>query len=287
MNPYVPAGFPYMGPTPDVGGITPQALQEAVTRGVALAIGNMNGGNPFGANPRPAKPSEVFGQSGSGFVSGKDPDEETQVLTWGIPNVTPEGFSGNASIHVFQRDVEIYPFDAQNPPNGMLVADISWQTGNGGGEVRGVDITRGSFFTVSGFTSIVLRARMISSILDAPLVPYASKRIEAVCNWGTSISPKSAKITLPSVPLVQNAPTIKMKIPQQAESMIVQTDNPALLPSIQARFYNSDGATAPIAWIGLNPNANGQIECHGAEFVDFISTQGSATRIFPVFELYL
>lgn len=238
--------------------------------------------NPYGAQPRPAMPYEVFGYSGSCeevLGSGKS----FQVLKWAATNTQPQGFSGLSSVHISTKDVTQIS-NSQDAPNGQLVIDVSWQSGIGGGEAIGIDATRGTFFTVSGVSALNISARFVSSVAGEPIKLWATKRVEAVINWGTSISPKSAKVTLPSIALDGINGSGFFPIPPQAESVIALTRSPAQLPALEMRF-STDNAADGIKYATLNPNANGTPIVHGVEFVQFFSPQPMI--VAPCFELWL
>src|SRR5262249_46616897 len=238
--------------------------------------------NPYGYPPRPATAGEVFGYSGSA-KEVKGDSNPVQVLKFSARDITPQGYSGVASVHISSQDVEVNTDSPNTPRNGMLLVDVAWQSGIGGGEAT-VDATQGTFFTIGGFSSIVLTARIVSADEDLPLTEWASKRVEATVNWGGSISPKNALMSLPSFTVNAMGTSGFKRIPSQASSMIALGTPATSYPGLLAQFATRDAADS-IKYAVLNPFANGAPIIHGVEFVRFISDQ--TIRVFPAFELWL
>ena len=139
----------------------------------------MSGGaNPFGAQPRPANLRE-YGQGYSGLsaVVGTQP---TQVFNIKLREIVPNGYAGMATVHVWIEDAK--ESGEEQPPNSMLVAEISWQSGRGGGRQM-VDLTRGHKLNVGGTSIINMQAWLVSAIEGVPIEIGLTKKVQATINW--------------------------------------------------------------------------------------------------------
>jgi hypothetical protein len=197
----------------------------------------------------------------------------------------PNRRHGMCSIHIDEWDVTRVR-DSGAVTNQYLVADVKYATEGRGGEFS-VGITRGTILAVGGVDVISVKAYFQRARLEEELLIEFTKRVQATITWSTSISPKEAKFSLPGV-LATNldgvaVPTAWFRIPRQAESMLIQTDNPAALPGLFADFANSDAAGS-ILFSTLDPNANGSLIEGGVEFVRFRSP--TLMRVTPTFSIW-
>lgn len=226
------------------------------------------------------------------------PGTAVPIINWSanhagcLDATKPNRRHGMCSIHIDEWDLDrVTP--AGEFPNQYLVADVTYGTGDGntgggrGGEFT-VGLTRGTVIAVGGVDVISVKAYFVSSRLGEPLILDTTKRVQATITWPTSINPKEAKFSLPSFELVAvdgvGVPSILFRIPRQAESMLVQTDTPAGLPTLLAEFFNTNVVGGPVNFATLDPNANGSIIENGVEFVRFTSTVNM--RVTPVFSIW-
>lgn len=241
---------------------------------------------------RPANPWLVqractteIGVGFSGTLKELKVGDEAGLLKVDIAQVQPDGFQGLASVEVTVKDVTAIALAEGDVANGVVMLDVTWQSGIAGGEMT-VDATRGTCFAVGGMNAVNIRARWASAD-GGPIKIAATKRLEATVHWLGSISPKAAKVTLPSVTLAGGgAASAWLPIPLQAESMIALSTVPASLPGLIAEFSGANGAAGvgSTRYRTLNPNANGTPIVAGVEFVRF--TGPDAMVVTPVFELW-
>jgi len=237
--------------------------------------------NPFGAQPRPARPPE-FGIGHSGNADVTHVDRDFGVLNSPYKEVVPNGYAGLATVHIWVADTELAPA-GEIAPNAVLVGELSWQSGRGTGS-QILDLTRGHLISVGGTTYVGLKVRLVSSIDGQPTQAYRFKRVEATINWfGQSFNP--GKTTTPAITLVANAASAFQPIPLQAREMIAYATVPASLPTMIAEFSTTpanDGSG--IKYAVLNPNANGADIEQGVGFVRF--TADRITRVFSSYNLW-
>jgi hypothetical protein len=190
------------------------------------------------------------------------------------------GYEGMATVHVSVKDARIDE-EFRSGMNAKLVVDVAWQTQRGGGEAT-IDAQHGCVFTIGGVDSIEVSARLEKAIFADDFVGAVVKRVEAVVHWMTSVNPKSARYTFPGITLLAATASEWIRVPPQAESMLVFSDTPASLATLLAEFAMADSG-ASVLYRTVNPNANGTI-LDGADFVRFT---GDAQIVFPSFQLWL
>lgn len=242
--------------------------------------------NPFGQPPRPAQLAEhAFYYSGSiKDLSAADGLQGKQLLHVARRELMPNGYHGVASVHLWSKDIAV---TESAEANEQLVAEVSWQSGDGGGEEIIVDLTNGSVFTVNATTALNIRAFYRSSVEGVPVVGRATSRVEAAVAWYTSISPKAAKATQPGVAIGAAAQSAAIAIPQQAESMIALSPTSSQYPTLIADFFTSSTAGAGSRYQVTNPFVNGVPIVQGVKFVRFTNGGAGGMVVFPAFELWL
>lgn len=243
--------------------------------------GGGSGANPFGAQPRPARPVE-FGIGYSGNTEVRHVDRDFGVLNNPFKEVVPNGYAGLAAVHIFVSDLELAP-PSDIIPNAVLVGELSWQSGRGTGQQL-IDLTRGHLISVGGTSYVGLRVRLVSSILGQPTQAFHFKRVEATINWfGHSHNP--GKVATPAVTLLANTASDFEPIPLQAREMIAYATDPASLPNMIAEFSTTPAADGSgVKYATLNPNANGSDIEQGVGFVRF--TTDRITRVFGSYNLW-
>lgn len=236
-----------------------------------------------------------FALSGSAIAvtaANNSPGTAVGVLEWTatpmgcLDPTKPNRRHGFCSIHIDEWDLDAV--ETALVPNQYLIADVKYATEGKGGEFS-VGITRGTVLAVGGVDVISVKAYFVSNTLNAPLVINMTKRVQATITWPTSINPKEAKFSLPGFQATSGdgipIATAWFRIPRQAESMLVQTDIPTLLPTLRAQFANSNIAGAVVNFETLDPNANGTIIESGVEFVRFLNP-GATMRVVPIFSIW-
>lgn len=196
--------------------------------------------------------------------------------------------------------------DNDNPAPGALVnyrqrivGDFSWGTGGNGGQAR-VDLQHGTIVSILGTHAVNLDVKILetdwpgaAAAYDAdlpPSIPGYSLRCEAVIHWSASGNPKDTYCTLPRVsltPTEEAGVSPYIPIPQQSESVLVNTTQYPSSNLVYAEFYWSDIAAGPtVAYRVTDPIRNGCILAHNVKFMRLFNSVGAPTAVFtPIFRL--
>jgi hypothetical protein len=201
------------------------------------------------------------------------------VLDVRRPQTYSGGCDGLATVHIDTWDVTPSGHEAAT---GRIICTCRYNDGASGGEFE-FDLTRSCLFSIGGTDSINISARWVSDTPDENPVVFATKRIHANVNWLGSVSPKAARAVLDPIAITVAAPSPLLRIPRQAESLLVLGTPSARLPGVTASFFRTDIGPV-VVYDTLNPNANGTPIVAGVEFVQ-LTTLADIT-VIPVFELW-
>lgn len=252
-----------------------------------LAVQVTDPANALGFHPPGFAPGQMEmldgGTNWSGIIDELLPGQKKPLLM--AKKRGSEGMIAVCTVHVFVREKALVAAP-DVVTDQRLVLWIAYSSGRGGGDTIAVDCAQGAVISIPGTRSIEVQAEL----LQAPGLGTTSLTVEAVANWGTSVSPKPVYEVEPSIafPGPFPAATDFLAVPQRAQRATLLADDNVGLANATLEFYRSNAAIARTIYTYRAPDPTRFVPVvAGARFYKVRYLGPSAINIIPCYELSL